>query len=133
MWNSGINHNYILLDFLFKLYLFKMWLYLGVLWPKNAQISKSRSFLEMAKSTGFEFVDQIEFGRFSVFTKFQIIVVLVNSKVGSMGDFSENCYKIPKNRPNSIWSTNSNLVDFAISKNDWLFEIWAILGHKTPK
>ena len=31
----------------------------------------------MAKSTGFEFIDQIEFGRFPLFTKFQIIVVLV--------------------------------------------------------
>ena len=47
---------------------------------------------------------------------------------------SENRHKtITKNRPNSIWSTNSNPVDFAISKNYRLFEIWAILGHKTPK
>ena len=50
-----------------------------------------------------------------------------------MGDFRENCYKIAKIRPNSIWSTNSNPVDFAFSKNDQLFEIWAFLGHKTPK
>ena len=46
---------------------------------------------------------------------------------------SENRHKIAKNHPNSIWSTNSNPVDFAISKNNRLFEIRAILGHKTPK
>ena len=109
MWNSGINHNYILLDFLFKLYLFQkgcslpaLWLYLGVLWPKNAQISKSRSFLEMAKSTGFEFVDQIEFGRFlvilwrfSLFTNLLIIVVLV-VKLGVRAISGKIAIKLPK-------------------------------------
>ena len=90
----------------------------------------------MAKSTRFEFVDQIEFGRFlvilwrfSLFTNYSSI----SNKVGRTGDFRENCYKIAKIRPNSIWPTNSNPVDFAISKNDRLFEIWAFLGHKTPK
>ena len=56
----------------------------------------------MAKSTGFEFVDQIEFGRFlvilwrfSLFTKFQIIVVLV-VKWGVWAISGKIAIKLPK-------------------------------------
>ena len=56
----------------------------------------------MAKSTGFEFVDQIEFGRFlvilwrfSLFTKFQIIIILV-VKWGVWAISGKNAIKLPK-------------------------------------
>ena len=56
----------------------------------------------MTKSTGFEFVDQIEFGRFlvilwrfSLFTKFQIIVVLV-VKWGVWAISGKIAIKLPK-------------------------------------
>ena len=56
----------------------------------------------MTKSAGFEFVDQIEFGRFlvilwrfSLFTKFQIIVVLV-VKWGVWAISGKIAIKLPK-------------------------------------
>ena len=93
----------------------------------------------MAHSGGPEFIDQNEFWRFleiswqfSLFTNLQIIVVLV-VKLGVQAISGKIAVKLPKFAQIQFGQQIQIRLTLPFPKMIDFFEIWAILGHKTPK